>query len=89
MSHVFRGKGDKRSQAFRHSYSKIGHFRTYHPSVAFVAMTATATSEVLTSVTDSLQMPTYQCVRASPERQNIRYVYVTVLYMYQDKQNGR
>ena len=52
-------------------------------------MTATATSEVLTSVTDSLQMPTYQCVRASPERQNIRYVYVTVLYMYQDKQNGR
>ena len=68
----FRGLGDKRTEAFRDKYSRLGDFRAVCPSAAFIALTATATRAVEEKICKLLQMSPYKTLRRSPEKKNIR-----------------
>ena len=72
---TFRGKGNEKSKkaAFRECFFKIGDMRSLLPQgTPVLALTATATSEVISDTMKGLAMKddTYQ-IRVSPDRPNI------------------
>ncbi|XP_041461906.1 Werner syndrome ATP-dependent helicase-like [Lytechinus variegatus] len=65
------------TKAFRSAYGKLGEMRAkLKSSVPVIAMTATATSEVRRNVADSLGLRNYALLSRSPERSNIKHVYL-------------
>lgn len=59
---------------FRPSYLKIAELREYFPGVSMIAVTASATKEVVEDIQLKLQFKKQQVFRQSFERKNIRYV---------------
>jgi ATP-dependent DNA helicase RecQ len=59
---------------FRPSYLKIAELREYFPSVNIIAVTASATKEVVQDIQDKLLFKNQGVFRQSFERKNIRYV---------------
>ncbi len=59
---------------FRPSYLKIAELREYFPSVNIIAVTASATREVVEDIQLKLNFKNQQVFRQSFERKNIRYV---------------
>ncbi len=59
---------------FRPSYLKIAELREYFPSVNMIAVTASATKEVVEDIQLKLNFTKQQVFRQSFERKNIRYV---------------
>ncbi len=59
---------------FRPSYLKIAELREYFPGVSMIAVTASATKEVVEDIQLKLQFKNQQVFRQSFERKNIRYV---------------
>ena len=59
---------------FRPSYLKIAELREYFPNVNMIAVTASATKEVVEDIQLKLNFKNQQVFRQSFERKNIRYV---------------
>lgn len=59
---------------FRPSYLKIAELREYFPSVNIIAVTASATDEVVEDIQNKLSFKTKNVFKQSFERKNIRYV---------------
>ncbi len=59
---------------FRPSYLKIAELREYFPSVNIIAVTASATKEVVEDIQLKLEFKNPKVFRQSFERKNIRYV---------------
>ena len=59
---------------FRPSYLKIAELRQYFPNVSMIAVTASATKEVVADIQQKLEFKKPQVFRQSFERKNIRYV---------------
>ncbi|MBI3521431.1 MAG: RecQ family ATP-dependent DNA helicase [Bacteroidetes bacterium] len=59
---------------FRPSYLKIAELREYFPNVSVIAVTASATKEVVEDIQLKLQFKKSNVFRQSFERKNIRYV---------------
>jgi len=59
---------------FRPSYLKIADLREYFPNVNMIALTASATKEVVEDIQQKLQFKKQKLFRQSFERKNIRYV---------------
>jgi len=59
---------------FRPSYLNIAHLRELKPEVPFLALTATATTEVVEDIQKQLQFKTENVLQKSFERKNIAYV---------------
>lgn len=59
---------------FRPSYLKIAELRTYFPTVSIIALTASATKDVVEDIQHKLQFNKQQVFRQSFVRKNIRYV---------------
>ncbi len=59
---------------FRPSYLKIAELRQYFPKVNIIALTASATNEVVKDIQDKLGFTKQQVFKQSFERKNIRYV---------------
>lgn len=59
---------------FRPSYLNIAELREYFPNVGMIAVTASATKEVVEDIQLKLQFKNAQVFRQSFERKNIRYV---------------
>ncbi len=59
---------------FRPSYLKIAELREYFPSVNIIAVTASATKEVVEDIQLKLEFKNQNVFRQSFERKNIRYV---------------
>ena len=65
--------------AFRSSYGRLSEVRSLLPSsVPLVALTATATFDVLMEITSSLGMKDAAFITESPEMTNIRYSVVKI-----------
>ena len=61
---------------FRPSYLNIVKLREYKPNVPFLALTATATSDVVKDIQDKLQFKKENVLQKSFERKNIAYVVI-------------
>lgn len=59
---------------FRPSYLKITLIREYFPDVKIIALTASATQEVIVDIQDKLQFVKPNVFKQSFERKNLRYV---------------
>ncbi len=59
---------------FRPSYLKIAELRIYFPTVSIIALTASATKDVVEDIQHKLQFNKQQVFRQSFVRKNIRYV---------------
>lgn len=59
---------------FRPSYLKITSLRAHFPSAVFLALTASATPEVIADIADKLQMKNPDIHRLSFTRRNISYI---------------
>lgn len=59
---------------FRPSYLKITSLRTHFPSAVFLALTASATPEVIADIADKLEMKNPDVHRLSFTRRNISYI---------------
>lgn len=59
---------------FRPSYLKIIELRQYFPNVNMIAVTASATKEVVADIQQKLEFKNQKVFRQSFERKNIRYV---------------
>ncbi len=59
---------------FRPSYLKIAELREYFPTVNIIAVTASATNEVVKDIQDKLLFKNQKVFKQSFERKNIRYV---------------
>ena len=59
---------------FRPSYLKIAELRQYFPNIALIAVTASATEEVIADIQHKLEFKNQAVFRQSFERKNIRYV---------------
>jgi ATP-dependent DNA helicase RecQ len=59
---------------FRPSYLKLAELREYFPAVSIIALTASATNEVVEDIQHKLQFKKQAVFRQSFERKNIRYV---------------
>jgi ATP-dependent DNA helicase RecQ len=59
---------------FRPSYMKITEFRRYVPNVPVLALTATATVNVVTDIQEKLSFPRPNLFQQSFERKNVAYV---------------
>ena len=58
---------------FRPSYLKIVHLREYLPGIPFLALTATATADVVEDIQDKLKFRERNVMRSSFERRNLVY----------------
>ncbi len=58
---------------FRPSYLHIANFRTLHPEVPILALTASATNKVQLDILEKLELKKAQLFRKSFERKNISY----------------
>jgi len=61
---------------FRPSYLKIADIREIHPAVPFLALTATATPEVVVDIQKKLLFKKENVLRKSFERKNLAYVVI-------------
>jgi ATP-dependent DNA helicase RecQ len=61
---------------FRPSYLNIVKLREYKPNVPFLALTATATSDVVKDIQEKLQFKKENVLQKSFERKNIAYVVI-------------
>lgn len=59
---------------FRPSYLKIAELRTYFPSINIIALTASATKDVVDDIQEKLHFKNQNVYRQSFVRKNIRYV---------------
>ena len=59
---------------FRPSYLQIAKIRTYFPKVPFLALTATATPEVVDDIQDKLLFPQKNLLKKSFVRENVTYL---------------
>ncbi|MBE6294348.1 MAG: RecQ family ATP-dependent DNA helicase [Bacteroidales bacterium] len=59
---------------FRPSYRKISELRTLFPNVPVLALTATATTEVVKDIQQQLMFKQENCFKMSFERKNLAYV---------------
>ncbi|NJO69806.1 MAG: hypothetical protein HC830_11480 [Bacteroidetes bacterium] len=59
---------------FRPSYHKISEIREFFPDVPILALTATATTEVVKDIQDKLRFKNYNVLSKSFERKNIAYL---------------
>ncbi len=59
---------------FRPSYLKIAELRQYFPSTSIIAVTASATEEVIADIQRKLEFKNQAVFKQSFERKNIRYV---------------
>ncbi len=59
---------------FRPSYIRIAEIRAYFPAVNLIAVTASATKEVIADIQAKLQFTNQKVFRQSFERKNLRYV---------------
>ncbi len=59
---------------FRPPYLQVAAIRAYHPSVPLVALTATATPQVVQDILLRLEMRGAVCVKSSFERANLAYM---------------
>lgn len=76
LHEYYRGQSDKKRQPFRESYDRIGGLRSVLPKAVMVAMTATASSDIVSSIKTSLSMSSDSAIiRVSPDKPNIRYVF--------------
>lgn len=67
-----RRKGDRDLSAFRKEYSQIGEVRALLPTASMVALTATATTKVISEIVESLYMVEPKTIRLSPNKINIK-----------------
>ena len=58
---------------FRPDYLEIGNLRSLKPKVPVMALTATATREVVSDIQDKLQFSTPNCIQSSFLRPNLSY----------------
>jgi len=58
---------------FRPSYLKINEIRTYLPKVPVLALTATATTDVVKDIQDKLEFKKYNVIRQTFNRSNLAY----------------
>lgn len=58
---------------FRPSYRNISHLRELQPTASFIALTATATAEVVKDIAEQLQISSPVLFKKSFERKNIAY----------------
>lgn len=61
---------------FRPSYLNIAKLRDYKPGVPFIALTATATSQVVKDIQEKLKFKKENVLQKSFERKNIAYVVI-------------
>ncbi len=61
---------------FRPSYLHIKHFRTIHPNVPILALTASATEKVQLDIIEKLEFKNHQVFRKSFERKNLSYAVI-------------
>ncbi|HOH99239.1 MAG TPA: ATP-dependent DNA helicase RecQ [Bacteroidales bacterium] len=66
---------------FRPPYLEIGHIRDLLPEVPVIALTATATPEVVIDIQEKLKFKTHNVFQASFERKNLNYL----VYKEEDK----
>ncbi len=59
---------------FRPSYIKIAEMRLFFPEVKIIALTASATTEVVNDILKQLDFKNYQVFKQSFSRNNLRYV---------------
>ena len=59
---------------FRPSYLQIANIRTYFPKVPILALTATATNEVVDDIQDKLLFPKKNLLKKSFVRENVTYL---------------
>lgn len=59
---------------FRPSYLKIATIRDLFPNVPIIALTATATKEVVNDIVNNLQFKKHNIIRKSFRRENISYI---------------
>jgi ATP-dependent DNA helicase RecQ len=59
---------------FRPAYHQIAEVRKFFPEVPVLALTATATPEVIKDIQDKLHFPEYHVLSTSFERKNIAYL---------------
>lgn len=59
---------------FRPAYRRISELRALFPSVSVLALTATATADVVRDIQQQLEFPQENCFRMSFERKNLVYV---------------
>ena len=70
---VYRGHSEGKTTAFRSQYGELAIIRSMVPSkIPFVALTATATSEIKEYVTRSLGLKDTVFIQESPDRPNIK-----------------
>lgn len=58
---------------FRPAYLEIAKIRDLKPNTALIALTATATSDVVIDIQDKLNFKTHFCIRDSFLRENVKY----------------
>jgi len=68
---------------FRPPYLEIANIRELHPKVPIMALTATATKEVVTDIQEKLNFPKPNLFQKSFERKNLSYVVLQAPNKYQ------
>ena len=58
---------------FRPAYLEIAKFREWHPKIPFLALTATATSDVKNEIVDRLQLKHHEIIEGELTRPNLAY----------------
>ena len=61
---------------FRPAYRNISQLRLIHPSVPVLALTATATSEVVTDIQNNLDFKNHNLIQSSFIRNNLSYIVI-------------
>ena len=75
MIFICRGEGGK--EPFRHWYGKLAELRAFF-SVPFLALTATATTEMQEKIQESLNLSQPFVLASIPNKENIKYIVVNV-----------
>lgn len=68
-----RGVNSKKSKVFRECYGRLAELRSLLKPIPFVALTATASKQVQSTIIKYLAMIQYAYVGSCPDRKNIKY----------------
>lgn len=68
---------------FRPSYMKIAEVRTYHPDTPILALTASATKDILVDICENLRFKNINILSSSFERDNLVYT------VYKEEENNK